>query len=113
MVSQRDAYFDSDKIFSENLMYAFGITAYDGNREIIEDPSYGVLKPYYKSWGIKPGSGVDFESLPTRNCSQAELHVNGQSDSNSLFYEPHSNNVNDITFYHKKLKCLDMDSVQV
>ena len=31
MVSQRDAYFDADEIFSEGLMYAFGITAYDGN----------------------------------------------------------------------------------
>ena len=31
MISQRDAHFDSDKVFSENLMYAFGVTAYDDN----------------------------------------------------------------------------------
>lgn len=31
MVSQRDAYFDSDETFSEGLMYAFGITGYDSN----------------------------------------------------------------------------------
>ena len=76
MVSQRDAYFDADQIFSEGLMYAFGITAYDSNREPIEDPSYGVIKPYYKSWGIKTSSGVHFEELPTRQCTDAEFHVN-------------------------------------
>ena len=52
MVSQRDAYFDDNYVYSKDLMYAFGITAYDGNSEPIEDPSYGVLKPYYKSWGL-------------------------------------------------------------
>ena len=66
MVSQRDAYFDANEVYSEDLMYAFGITAYDSNREPIEDPSIGVLKPYYKSWGIHEGGGVHFEELPTR-----------------------------------------------
>lgn len=77
MVSQRDAYFDSDNVHTRNLMFAFGITAYDSNPEPIEDPSIGVLKPYYKSWGLKSGiGGVDFEPLPTRECTMAELHVN-------------------------------------
>ena len=95
-------------------MYAFGITAYDSNPEPIEDPTIGVLKPYYKSWGIKETlNGVDFEPLPTRNCTQAELHINNQSDPNSLFYIPHPNSARDLSFYNKKLKCLDMDSVVV
>lgn len=76
MVSSRDAYFTSDEEYTEGLNYAFGVTAYDSNREPIEDESIGVLKPYYKSWGIKAGiGGVDFEELPTRECSPAELHV--------------------------------------
>ena len=41
MISSRDAFFDPDYIYSENLMYSFGITAYDSNPEVIEDPSYG------------------------------------------------------------------------
>ena len=77
MVSQKDAHFGPDYVFSEGLNYAFGITAYDSNREPIEDPSVGVLKAFYKSWGIKEGGGVDFEELPTRNCTDAELHING------------------------------------
>ena len=64
MVSTRDSYFDAFDYYEDNLMYAFGISAYDDNPEPIEDPSIGVLKPYYKSWGIKEGGGIDFEPLP-------------------------------------------------
>ena len=39
-------------MFSESLWYAFGVSAYDSDREPIEDPSYGVLKPAYKTWGL-------------------------------------------------------------
>ena len=31
MVSKRDAYFEASKIYSDNLSYAFAITAYDSN----------------------------------------------------------------------------------
>ena len=114
MVSSMDAHFDSDYVYSDGLMYAFGITAYDSNPEPIEDPSIGVLKPYYKSWGIKETlSGVDFEALPTRNCTQAELHINGESDPNSAFFVPHKNSARDLSFYYKKLKCLDMDTLKI
>ena len=72
-----DAFFDSHYVYSDSLMFAFGVTAYDSNPEPIEDPTIGVLRPYYKSWGIKAGiGGVDFELLPTRECTQQELHVN-------------------------------------
>lgn len=114
MISSRDAFFDTDFEFSEDLMYAFGITAYDSNREPIEDPSYGVLKPYYKSWGIKAGiGGVDWEPLPTKECNEAMLHVNGQSDPDSAFYKPHKNSAADLGFYYKKLKCLDVEAIKV
>lgn len=114
MVSSRDSFFDSDFVYSKDLMYAFGITAYDSNREAIEDASYGVVKPYYKSWGIKAGiGGVDWEELPTRDCTEAELHVNDKSDTSSPFFTPHKNSASDLGFYYKKLKCLDMSTVQV
>ena len=48
--------------------------AYDSNQEAIEDPSIGTLKAYYKTWGLKEGaSGIDFEPIPTRNCTKSEL----------------------------------------
>ena len=52
MVSSVDAYFDSDYVYSGNLMFAFGITDYDSNPDPIEDASYGMMKAYTKSWGF-------------------------------------------------------------
>ena len=110
MVSTRDAYFTSDEEYSENLQYAFGVTAYDSNREAIEDPSIGVVKPYYKSWGIKAGiGGIDFEELPTRDCTPEELHVENKTDPNSTFFQPHPNSAADLGFYYKKLKCINVE----
>ena len=60
-------FFDSDFIQSRDLMFAFGVTAYDSNPEPIEDASYGVVKPFYKSWGLYSSvSGVKWEPLPMR-----------------------------------------------
>ena len=58
MVSSVDAFFDAEFVYSDHFMFAFGITAYDGNRESIEDPSIGLLKAYTKSWGIFASSGI-------------------------------------------------------
>ena len=78
MVSWRDAYFDYNYTYSRGLAYAFALTAYDGNSEPIEDPSFGVLRPYYRSWGLKDLDhiGVELDSIPERACSKAELHIN-------------------------------------
>ena len=78
MMSSLDSFFESDFVYSTDLAYAFGLTAYDFEQESIEDPSIGVLRPYYKTWGIKDDSGdIDWELLPTRECTEAELHING------------------------------------
>ena len=107
-----DAFFDSDYEYTTGLMFAFGVTAYDSNPEPIEDPTIGVLRPYYKSWGIHAGiGGIHWELLPTRECTQAELHVNNMTDPDSLFYKPHPNSAADLSFYYKKLKCLDIEKV--
>ena len=97
MVSSRDAYFESDFVFSNGLQYAFGITAYDSNPDSIEDPSIGVLKAYYKTWGLtEDDDSVLFEELPTRNCTEAEFHINGKSDPDSPFFKPHKNSKEDL-----------------
>lgn len=59
MVSSRDAYFDSEFAYSENLWYAFGISAYDSEQDSIEDPSIGVLKAFSKTWGGLAGDPND------------------------------------------------------
>ena len=78
MVSSRDSFYDASYVKDDNIMFAFGITKYDSNPYPIEDPTIGVLKPYYKSWGImKDAKGVHWQELPTRECTEADLHING------------------------------------
>ena len=78
MISVIDSNFDADHVFSKGLMFAFAITIYDSNPYSIEDPSIGTLNAYYKTWGLDPEhGGVKFEKVPTRNCTEAELHING------------------------------------
>ena len=74
-----------------------------------------MLKPYYKSWGIKEDvKGVDFEPLPMRECTKAELNIDDEEvDPDSKFFEPHKNSVSDLSFYYRKLKCLDVDDLEV
>lgn len=112
MLSARDSYFDADYIYSDNLWFAFGITAYDSNRENIEDPSYGKLEPYYKEWGMGD-EGAGFKTIKYRNCTIPELHIQQQTDPNSKFFKPHSIVLPDLEFYYKKLKCIDEDYVHV
>ena len=114
MVSSVDSFFDTDYVFDNGLMFAFAITVYDNNPYPIEDPSYGVVTPFYKTWGIDENvAGVKFERVPTLNCTDAELHVNDKSDPNSYFFKPHKNSIRDLSFYYRKLKCLDTDTVEV
>ena len=114
MLSSRQAFFNSTFVYSENLMYAFGITAYDSNPEPIEDASIGTLSPYYKSWGLdNTVSGVKWEKLPVRECTVAEFHLRNQTTSDSPFYKPHPNSERDLDFYFKKMKCLALDKIQV
>ena len=45
-MSVRDSFFTPDKTFSteHGLDFAFALTAYDSNREPIEDPDYGIVR---------------------------------------------------------------------
>ena len=44
---------DIDDLVYDNFNIAFGITAYDGDTEPIDDPKYGRLLARYSSWGFK------------------------------------------------------------
>ena len=101
-------------MYSRGLQYAFGITAYDGNQESIEDPTIGTMKAYYKTWGLSElAADVLFEEIPSRNCTVADFHVLGQSDPESKFFKPHDNTLGDLEFYYKKLRCLETDKIEI
>ena len=82
MVSTRDSFFDTDFEFTTDtgLMIAFGLTAYDDNLEPIEDPRYGELKAYYKTWGMNDALGVEFTELPTVPCTKKQLGISEEGD---------------------------------
>lgn len=67
MVSERDNFFSTDFAVTsdDGLMLAFGLTAYDENYDMINEPDYGELKAYYKTWGLKDAPGVEFTEIPT------------------------------------------------
>ena len=66
--SMKDSYYSMDDVFPvdiedmqyDNFQIAFGITAYDGNPESVEDPRYGRMIARYDSWGL----GERFVELP-------------------------------------------------
>ena len=113
-MSVRNAHFSAADLVNdgfssdEGMKFAFGITAYDGEQESIEDPRYGTVKATLNTWGFaaqgEMSVGGEFE---THTCSKEELGlVVGQEDK-SEFYPIHTNSRKDTAFYHKKLKCID------
>ena len=73
MMSLRDNYFSTnfEMTSDEGLMLAFGITTYDDeDYEQVDEPDYGELKAYYKTWGLKDAQGVEFTEIPTTQCTK-------------------------------------------
>ena len=72
MVSSRDSFFDTEFEFKtdDGLMIAFGLATYDENYGETEDPTYGQLKAYYKTWGMSDSPGIVWQELPTKQCTQ-------------------------------------------
>ena len=68
MVSLRDNFFPTDfeATGDDGLMLAFGITTYDEDYDLVDEPDYGELKAYYKTWGLKDAPGVEFTEIPTK-----------------------------------------------
>ena len=65
--SVKDSHYTMDDVFPDdienlqhdNFQLAFGITAYDGDTESVEDPRYGRILSRYYSWGL----GKKFEDI--------------------------------------------------
>ena len=103
--SIKNSYYNSSYVLSSNdgLQFAFGITAYDSNQEVVEDLDYGEIKARFYGWGLDDVMGPDQGGdLDTHQCSEQELGLEG---SNSLFYPLNKKSKRDISFYKKKLKC--------
>ena len=105
--SVEDSYFNSSHVVTsdQGLKFAFGITAYDSNQEVIEDLDYGEIKAKFYGWGNDAVMGADeLGDLNTHTCTPEELGVEG---NNSTFWPINPISIQDISFYKKKLKCSD------
>ena len=74
--SREDSYFNSSFVWSsdEGMQFAFGITAYDGNQEPIDDPDYGSVVARYVTWGLDDDvPGTQSTPIPTRYCTDEDL----------------------------------------
>lgn len=60
MISSRDAYFDADFVLSDGLRFAYGLTDFDSGQDPIDDPSYGNLVAYTRSWGVVSATDTTF-----------------------------------------------------
>ena len=72
------------------MKIAFGITAYDDNIEMIDEPDYATVHARVKTWGQEDSPGTVFTELPIRPCTEDDLGL-GDSLENSMFYRPHKN----------------------
>ena len=47
-------YFSSNEKFTtdDGFQIAAGLTEYDGSSKVIEDPTFGTLKMYHKTWNV-------------------------------------------------------------
>lgn len=77
MVSKRDSFFETDFEFrtEDGLQIAFGITSYDDNYDTTEDPDYGDLKAYYKTWGYEDAPGEVFTEIESNQCTNEQLGI--------------------------------------
>ena len=107
-MSVDDGYFNSSYVFSsdDGLRFAYGITAYDDNPEIVEDLDYGEVKATFRTWGegVEGTIKKDDKALKTHPCTEEEL---GLSGNNPIFWPLHEQSARDVKLRQKKLKCTD------
>ena len=88
--SYQNNYYNDTFVYSSDagLKFAFGVTAYDNNRENIEDPDYGVVKAKVNSWGLSDSNEVIARSnFDTHPCTKEELGLDeDRNDESSEFW---------------------------
>ena len=96
----------------DGFWVAFGITNYDNNAEIVEDPTYGELIIEHYGWGYDDSAiRTSSSSLDFHYCSDEELGLN--RTENSLAFEMPEHRLNELQTYKKKLKCFDPSQMEI
>ena len=108
-VLKSDYFHDTDKFNAEDgLFIAAGITSYDSNTTLTEEPRYGELVFYHEGWGDQ--SYTD-ERLEHHYCSDEELGL-VESES-SLTFPLRESQRAEVNIYKNKMKCIDAKDYEV
>ena len=97
--------YDEKEQFGEKdgLMFAAGLTAYDGSSESVEDPQYGHLVFIYKRWGLN--TSTKNNEIETKGCTEDDLNDNQDSNPDSPFYRLRYRDQSILDSYGPKMKC--------
>ena len=89
------------------LEIAFGVTNYDDNLEMLDEPEYGEIKAMIKTWSSN--SGIKWKELEIRPCEKNELGLgpDGFDDPKSKFFPIFRDSKVWYEMYWKKLNCVD------
>ena len=80
---EQDSYFEDTVKFEGDklpgLQVAFGLTAYDGNYEMLNDTEYVEVKARIRSWSPEQDTTL-FRDIPIRPCTRADLGLDPESE---------------------------------
>ena len=110
--AQQENFFAVNATFTpkEGFQVAACITGYDGNSEVIEDPTIGELKMYTKAFdSLDPDTNgaLIWTELKTHLCKPEDLNDVDGSNKNSKFFETDPVSEADLSTYGQKMRCLD------
>ena len=93
----------------QGFAFAAGLIEWDGGGiNAIEDPAYGEIKFFVKSFGENAPYDDTFHELKTHFCQKSEFNdVHGTRDDVSNFYRTSQNAIDDIGRHVNRLRCLD------
>ena len=63
----------------DGFSFAAGMVQWDEGEGMVEDPSYGQVRMFIKSWGVNSFYDDTFHELETRPCNEADFII-GASD---------------------------------
>ena len=86
--------------YDNGFAFAVGFTAWDDGVGITEDPTYGQIKIFIKSWGLNAPFEDTFHEIETRSCNLDDFK--GSAD----FFTPSKESEQAITDYGHRLKCI-------
>ena len=91
------------------------MTAYDGDKNPIEDPTIATLKFELKSWNIldETKGAVQWKLLKTKMCEDADFNTLDNANPDSKFLPLAEQAVPVIDIYGSKMKCLDEEELEL